>query len=295
MKIFKESFTNLRRNRFLALASILSIALILMIFNVLLTVNSITKDQIQNLSNKINLNIYIQNNVTDNDINQVQEFLTRLPEVDEVKKISKQVALEKIQEQYPENSDFLKEFNIENPLPNTLQVKTKNLEDKDKVVGILQQSEFADLIFKSESKNEYNRTIGVVINNLINIRDFSFQIILWVMITFVIAGSLIMFNAIRTTLFTRRSEIQIMQFVGATFKKIMLPFIAEGILIGVFGFLLNLALLGILNGFLPFSSFTAFTNPFVLVFELIIASSIGMLTSAYVVHKYLNTREIFND
>jgi cell division transport system permease protein len=115
------------------------------------------------------------------------------------------------------------------------------------------------------------------------------------MITFIVAGSLIMFNAIRTTLFTRRSEIQIMQFVGATFKKIMYPFILEGVLIGFFGFTLNILLIIVLNSFLPFSSFTALANPLVLIAELLIASAIGMLTSAYVVNKYLNTREIFND
>jgi cell division transport system permease protein len=104
-----------------------------------------------------------------------------------------------------------------------------------------------------------------------------------------------MFNAIRTTLFTRRNEIQIMQFVGATFKRIMVPFIIEGILIGLLGFALSIFLILILNGFLPFSQFTALTNPKVVLLELIIAASIGMFTSAYVVNKYLNTREIFND
>lgn len=295
MKIIQESFTNLKRNRLLTLASIVSIGLILMIFNILLTVNSITKSQIENLADKINLNIYIQNNVSDNDINQIQEFLQTLPQVESVKKISKETSLEQIQSKYPDSSDFIEEFNIENPLPNTLQVKTKELEDKDQVIAQLQNSEYNDLIFKSESKNEYNKTIQTVIKNLAGIRDFSFQIILWVMITFIVAGSLIMFNAIRTTLFTRRSEIQIMQFVGATFKKIMYPFILEGVLIGFFGFTLNILLIIVLNSFLPFSSFTALANPLVLIAELLIASAIGMLTSAYVVNKYLNTREIFND
>lgn len=295
MRIIRESFLNLKRNRFLTLASIISIGLILLIFNILITVNTITKNQIENLADKINLNIYIQNSVSENDINLIQDFLTKLPEVDAVKKISKQEALAKIEEKYPDSSDFIQEFNIENPLPNTLQVTTRNLEDKNKVINILNRSDYKDFIFKSESKNEYNQTITTVINNLINIRNFSFQVILWVIITFVVSGSLIMFNAIRTTLFTRRNEIQIMQFVGATFKRIMLPFIIEGVLIGLLGFGLSIVLILILNGFLPFSNFTALTSPTVLLLELTIAASIGMFTSAYVVNKYLNTREIFND
>jgi cell division transport system permease protein len=295
MRILKESFINLRRNRFLTLASIISIGLILSIFNILLTVNHITRDQIDSLADKINLNIYIENTVSEEQISEIEQFLSRLPEVEEVNTISHEQALAQIQNKYPESSNFIQDFNIENPLPYTLQVKTRQLEDKDQVVNILQQSDYKEFIFRSESKNEYNQTINTVVNNLIAIRDFSFQVILWVMITFIVAGSLIMFNAIRTTLFTRRSEIQIMQFVGATFKRIMVPFIIEGILIGMFGFLLSLGLVLILNGFLPFSSFTIFRDIQALVVQLVIASSIGMLTSAYVVNKYLNTREIFHD
>lgn len=295
MRIIKESFVNLRRNRFLTLASIISIGLILSIFNILLTVNHITKGQIDNLADKINLNIYIENTVSEEQISEVHQFLERLPAVEAVTKISKDQALAQIQSKYPESANFIQDFNIENPLPHTLQIKTRELEDKDQVVNLLQESEYNQYVFRSESKNEYNQTISTVINNLIGIRDFSFQIILWVMITFIIAGSLIMFNAIRTTLFTRRSEIQIMQFVGATFKRIMLPFVIEGILIGMFGFLLSLGLILILNGFLPFSGFTVFQDPQALLLQLIIASTIGMFTSAYVVNKYLNTREIFHD
>jgi len=262
---------------------------------VLLTVNSITRDQITNLSDKINLNIYLKNNVRENTITEIESFLKNLPEVESTKIVNKDEALKLLETKYPESSEFLDEFNIDNPLPNSIQVKTINLEDQNNVLKVLEQSNFKDSILKSENKQEYNQTISQVVQNLIGIKNFSFQIILWVMITFVIAGSLIMFNAIKTTLFTRRSEIQVMQYVGATFKRIMMPFIIEGTLIGALGFLGSLVLNLILNGFLPFDGFTALNHISILIFGLIIACSIGITTSAYIVNKYLNTREIFND
>lgn len=295
MSVLKESFNNLKRHRFLNLASIVSISLILLIFNVLLTVNSITREQITNLSDKINLNIYLKNEASESDITQIETFLGNLSEVESVKQINKDEALKLLETKYPESSEFLNEFNIDNPLPNSIQVKTNNLEDQTQVLKILEKSNYQGLILKSENKQEYNQTISQVVQNLIGIKNFSFQIILWVLITFVIAGSLIMFNAIKTTLFTRRSEIQIMQYVGATFKRIMMPFIIEGTLIGALGFMGSLLLTVILNGFLPFNGFTALNHISILFLELVIACSIGITTSAYIVHKYLNTREIFND
>lgn len=295
MSIVKETFNNLKRHRFLSFASILSISLILLIFNVLLTVNSITKNQITNLSEKINLNIYLKNETPEPKINEIQTFLRNLPEIETAKIINKDDALKLLETQYPESSQFLQEFNIDNPLPNSIQIKTNNLEDQTKILQILEKSQYSEFILKSENKQEYNQTITQVIQNLIGIKNFSFQIILWVMITFIVAGGLIIFNAIKTTLFTRRNEIQIMQYVGATFKRIMIPFILEGVLIGLLGFLGSIFLTLILNGFLPFDGFIAFKNYSIILIELIIACSIGMTTSAYIVNKYLNTKEIFND
>ena len=67
-----QAWLNLKRNRIFSLATILSISLILLIFNVLLTVNSVTKRQINQLSEKITLNIYLANGAETESIKKMQ-------------------------------------------------------------------------------------------------------------------------------------------------------------------------------------------------------------------------------
>jgi cell division transport system permease protein len=66
-----------------------------------------------------------------------------------------------------------------------------------------------------------------------------------VIAVFVGVASIIISNTIRLTVFARRREIAIMQLVGATNTYIRLPFICEGVLDGVVGALLALAVLTI--------------------------------------------------
>lgn len=295
MRILTESINNLKRNRLLSLATILSIALILVVFNVLISVNFITKANIAELADKMNVSVYLKPETSIEQTNQLATFITSMPEVVSIKQVSKEDALKLVEQKYPESVKFLEEFNVENPLPSSIQIKTKKLEDQSIVRDAITTSQFKDIILKSEIKNKHNQTIEIVVNNLIQIKKFSFQILLWMIITFVIAGGLIIFNAIKTTLYTRRNEIQIMQFVGATYKRIILPFIFEGMLIGLAGFLINLILISILNGFLPFENFKGVGQLSVYILELIISVSIGVLTSLHVVNRYLNTHEIYNE
>jgi cell division transport system permease protein len=65
-----------------------------------------------------------------------------------------------------------------------------------------------------------------------------------IVVFFVVAG-IIISNTIRLTVFARRREIAIMQLVGATSTYIRLPFICEGLIDGLIGALLALALLAI--------------------------------------------------
>jgi cell division transport system permease protein len=62
-------------------------------------------------------------------------------------------------------------------------------------------------------------------------------------LAFVGVASIIISNTIRLTVFARRREIAIMQLVGATNTYIRLPFICEGLLDGLIGALVALALL----------------------------------------------------
>lgn len=301
MKLFEESFSNLKRHRFMSIVTILSISLILVIFNVLITVNFITKAKINDFANKISLKIFLQEEVRPTEVDGIINYLDEFNSVTEIKHITKDDSLQIIGEKYPQAVGFLQDFDIDNPLPESIEVQTKTLEDQAEIQENLENSEFKDVILSSDVKQVHNQTVETVVNNLVKVKQFSFQVLLWMIITFIIAGGLIIFNAIRTTLFSRRQEIQIMQFVGATFKRITMPFVIEGMLLALLAFGLNVVIIVVVSQFLPISlgegvkMLASAEYLFVLLLQSVIIVSIGVLTSLHVVNQYLNTNEIFNE
>ena len=63
-----------------------------------------------------------------------------------------------------------------------------------------------------------------------------------IMIILLIISILIISNTVRLTVFNRRKEINIMKYIGATDRFIRIPFIIEGVLIGLFGAMISFSL-----------------------------------------------------
>jgi cell division transport system permease protein len=68
---------------------------------------------------------------------------------------------------------------------------------------------------------------------------------LWIALMF--ASGLLIWNTIRTAMFARRREIEVMKLVGATDWFIRLPFMLEGLVQGLFGGLLAVVTLQFVN------------------------------------------------
>jgi len=281
--------------------TIISISLILVIFNVLITINFITKNKVEEFSSKINLKLFLVEEVQESDVNQLIDYLDKFESVKSIKYISQEDSLQLVAEKYPDSIGFLEEFGVDNPLPESIEVQTIQLEDQEIINNNLKKSKFKDLILNSDIKKIHNQTISKVVENLIKVKQFSFQILLWMIITFIVSGGLIILNAIRTTLYSRRQEIQIMQFVGATFKRITLPFILEGVFIGAIAFFLNLGIIAIAGQFLPLTLdeglliLNSFDYLIILALELILVIFIGIVTSLSVISGYLKSNEIFHE
>jgi cell division transport system permease protein len=269
---------------------------------VLITVNFITKAQINELANKITLKLFLVEEVKEEQISSLIDYIdNEHKSVKAITHLSKEDSLQLIEEKYPQAVQFLSDFDINNPLPESIEIETRTLEDQQQIQNDLKQTPYNDIILSSDIKQVHNQTVNTVVNNLIQVKKFSFQVMLWMIITFIIAGGLIIFNAIKTTLYSRRQEIQIMQFVGATYKKIMTPFVLEGVLLALLAFAVNLIIMIGVGQFLPLTFGEGLKLIFsgeyllILILQSVIIISVGVLTSLHVVNQYLNTNEIFNE
>ena len=149
--------------------------------------------------------------------------LSGMPEVTEVYYLDKDTALEQWKAQEWQDNAYLLDGLVENPLPNSIEVKVGALEDADKVAEVLGTFDGIKQI------KYYKETV----DKLVKVTDSLKIGMLIIMAFLVIVSVVVVSNTVKLTVFARQKEIEIMKYVGATNWFIRGPFLAEGILIGI--------------------------------------------------------------
>ncbi|PKL36989.1 hypothetical protein CVV38_03840 [Candidatus Peregrinibacteria bacterium HGW-Peregrinibacteria-1] len=228
-KAIQLGFNNLWRNKFLSLATIFVIGTILFIFNIMLNIKFVANESLTEIGQKVDINIYLKETVDPSDINELIKIIGAHQGVENITYISKDDALEKLKLTQPDLSTAFEKYNLENPLPASISIQVKSPTYFEELNTFLSQDRFTPY-FALLNTSENNSIIDSISTNLSNISGFVTHLILWLVITLIIGGTLIIFNAIKITIHNRKQEIQIMKLVGAPYWFIRLPFIIESVL-----------------------------------------------------------------
>jgi cell division transport system permease protein len=293
---------NFWRNKFLSVATILVIAVILFIFNVILAIQVISNSALQSLSERVDIVIYLRDDISFYDSKRLTEALGKLDGVKTVKYTSKDEALAIVAKTHPQTAQFLTKFNLRNPLPPSISVITDTPEDQIKVQDFFTQPQYKNLMqnFVSEGASSDSIVLSNVAKNLGNMSHFVRQIVFWMVLVFVLGGTLVIVNAIQLTIYTRRNEIHIMRLVGATPNFIRLPFIFEGILYGICAVIISFVFLGVLGASIHFEDsnlWTFYGNldlGRVFVTELLLTIMLASASSFSAVQQYLKGKLTVN-
>jgi cell division transport system permease protein len=122
----------------------------------------------------------------------------------------------------------------QNEIPDSFQVKLRNAQaDYPVVAGAVEGRQGVDNIVNVES----------ILSNFYKLLDGARNAVIVVAIILVIAAILLVANTIRLSAFNRRRETSIMRLVGASNFYVQLPFLLEGIIAGMFGWLVAAGLL----------------------------------------------------
>ena len=175
------------------------------------------------LSTKLEIRIFLKDNLSRADIVSFQNQLTQMDGVTAVSFVNKNVAWQQFSKSY-EKLNLSKR--IENPLPHSFKLSIDpNYSIYDMTHFLSQQTQYV-----SDVKN------GGVLAERVN------TFIKWMRlsgVTFIlfltIATLFIIINTIRLTIVNRQEEISIMSLVGATHLFIKGPFLIEGVVMGVLG------------------------------------------------------------
>mgnify|MGYP004453363515 FL=1 len=221
--LFSQGIKNIWTNRIMSFTSfcILMVSLLLIGFSTLCiaNINSI----VGSVENKNEVIIFLDDDVTDDDIEQMGTKLRNMDNIAEVNFYSKEEAFEEIKAGI-ENSDEL--FNYvgeESPLPDSYRVKVKDIEKMSRTLMDINQ---LNGIYTVKAPNDF-------VKILTELKSFISLLSVVVLGALVVVSLVIILNASRASVDMRKREIAIMRFVGATNSFIKIPFFVEGMTIGV--------------------------------------------------------------
>ncbi|MEE1074930.1 MAG: permease-like cell division protein FtsX [Acutalibacteraceae bacterium] len=162
--------------------------------------------------------------------------IAKISNVAEVTYISSNEGLETVKESMPEDQrkyfTFLDE-EYGNPLPSAAKVTMKDMALFDKTIKQIEKLDGIDTI---QSYGDLAEKITAVKNG-IGVAG------VWIIAILMIISLVIVSNTIRVTMYNRKLEISIMKAVGATDTFVRIPFVVEGVLIGIISALISEGLL----------------------------------------------------
>jgi len=288
----KLGLDNFKRNTFLTIATILVAGIIIFIFNIIILTNFTNSAFFKDVNERITLTVFLKQDADFYQTEQIKNRIQEIQSIESVNFISKEKALQDISISYPDEADFLELYNIDNPFPNTLEIKAKSPEDYPKIITQLKSDEFSSVLEIPEDSEK--NVLASVSQNLSKVSSFTKKILLWLILIFAAGGLLIFINALRLTIFSRKNEIYVMRLVGAKYSFIRLPFLIEGIFYSLLAVIFSIALVITLLMTLPDSNLSFylsninFTRLFIV--EIIFSILIGGISSLFTTNKYIKCK-----
>lgn len=232
-RFFVEAFQSMGRNLAMTIASVATIALTLFIcgvFTVLvMNINKFAGD----IESTVEIQAFIASDIDEATSTALVGDIRALDGVNTVTFISKEEALADMATRLEETPAGLLDSLGQNPLPDSYMITVDSADD---VAPVAEKVEELKGITEAQYGDE---TVDQLFIMLKWVRYFGIGLIAFLVIASVV---IVAFN-IKITVASRREEISIMRYVGASNWYIRWPFCISGMIMGLFGGVIAVALL----------------------------------------------------
>lgn len=296
-RYFRDAFHGVFRNFSLSLASIscITITLIVVAFSLLLSMN------VENFSESIRKDVtvvmFLKSDTTAEDVSKIKKELEGVSNIEnstiEFKsKADSALELKNGNDIFAATVD--KWTDETNPLLDSYMFKVKEIEEIDNIV-----KEVNNLSFTKDKINNINYGEDIV-HQMIVVFNVVRKVCVVAVLALVLVTAFLIANTIKLAIYSRRREIEIMRLVGASNTSIKVPFILEGLFIGIIGSIIPIVitifgystLYDFFGGKLFGSALAALIAPMPFVYNIsgilvLIGILVGMIGSYQAVRKYL--------
>lgn len=222
--LVKKGVTSVWKNRMMSFASfcIMLVSLLMVGLSVLLALN--INQVIDSIASKNEAVVIVKDSADEAAITTLGNQIKEISNVSKSDFYSKDQAWADMTGKMDEKErDALTYAEGDNPLPNSYRVSVKDIEQMNSTINAI---EILDNVDSIKAPSEYT-------DFLISIRNVFALISITIIVALIVVCLVIISNTTRTSVFSRRKEINIMKYVGATNKFIKIPFLIEGTLIGI--------------------------------------------------------------
>ena len=222
--LLKEGVKNIWSNRTMSFASVGVLVSCLLLTGAAVLFSMNVDVAMKSLEGNNSTTVYLQEGPPTLTSLRVGQEIKQLDNIEECEFVSKQDAVQNMLDMLGDDGTVLEGLlGDENFLPDAFRISMKDLNLYDETAAQIEAINGVDEIIDYSDIAEQLTSL----DNLVTSVGF------WIVLILSLVSLFIISNTIRVTMFSRRLEISIMKSVGATNWFVRVPFIVEGVIIGL--------------------------------------------------------------
>ena len=284
----RDAVKSITRNFSLSMASILCDMITLIIVSVAIIIACNVNNATKSIESEMNIVVYFNKNSTEEDSNNA--FL----EIKNLEGVTKAIYKSKDEwktemSDYSDTFDTMLNYLSDNPLMNSCIVYVEDIKEINNIADKIKEITNVEVVKYCES----------MVEEIVSAFDLIQKITIGIVIALILVTVFLISNTIKLTIYSRKNEIEIMRLVGASNTAIKLPFLFEGLFLGIIGSIIPVCitiygyviLYNIMHGYM-FTETLNLIKPYNFVFYVsgiivLLGAIVGMFGSTNSVRKYL--------
>ena len=230
---FRQGIKNILRNKVFSLATVATISACVFLFGIFYAVVVNFQNIVRTAQSGVAVTVFFDEGIDDMRIQEIGQEIGKRAEVSRIVFVSAQEAWDSFKDDYL--GEYVDTFGDDNPLSDcaNYEIYLNDVSMQDSLVGYLQTVPGIREVHKSAN----------VANALSNVNSLVAYVSLGIIGILLAVSIFLISNTVAIGITVRREEIAIMKLIGATDYVVRAPFVYEGIILGIIGAGIPLALL----------------------------------------------------
>ena len=232
----RQGIINIFRNKWFSLASIATISACLFLFGLFYVVLQNFQYIVKSAQENVSITVFFDEEIEDERIKEIGEEIKSRSEVARMNFISADEAWDSFKEDY--FGEYEKEYSegyTENPLSDCANYEIY-------INDVSKQGNLVTYIKSIDGVRQVNFS-KITADTLTGVNSLIATVSLGIIVILLVVSMFLISNTVRVGISVRKSEINIMKYVGATDFFVRSPYVVEGILIGILGSVIPLVVI----------------------------------------------------